>query len=370
MNTLSPNPRRVAVGMSGGIDSSVAAALMIQQGYDVVGITMQIYDGSVAMPDEGRSGCFGPGESRDIAAAAAIAEKLGIQHHVIPLASEYNDTVLDYFRSEYLAGRTPNPCVVCNRTMKFGAMLDKALDRGIDFNYFATGHYVRVENNSQSGKVKLLRGVDPEKDQSYFLSQLNQQQLSRLIFPLGSRYKHQVRKLAGEFGLPELLEKPESQDFIECDDYSVLFADKPPQPGNIIDGAGRILGQHRGIPYYTIGQRKGLGIGGAGQPLFVTAIERKTNSVIVGTREELYSDSMKVCNVSWIAGDAPGQKFKAHVKIRQQHNPAAAELEAFENGCTAVVFEQPQMSITPGQTAVFYDGEQVIGGGTISKSRQ
>ena len=369
MNSDSTQPRRVAVGMSGGVDSSVAAALMMRKGFEVIGLTMQIYDGSVVMPDEGRSGCFGPGESRDIAAAAAIAAKLGIPHHVIPLAREYNDTVLDYFRAEYLAGRTPNPCVVCNRTMKFGAMLDKALSRGIDFDFFATGHYVRVERDSPDEAVRLLRGVDPEKDQSYFLSQLSQQQLARLIFPLGTMHKQQVRQLAAELGLPELLEKPESQDFIESDDYSVLFAEKPPQPGKIVDGTGRVLGQHRGIPYYTIGQRKGLGIGGAGQPLFVTAIDRQANTVIVGTREELYADSMNVGNVKWIAGEAPGRQFKADVKIRQQHTPAPAGIDLSDDGRAAVIFDEAQMSITPGQTAVFYRGEQVLGGGTIVKSR-
>lgn len=364
MSANKTNIKRVAVGMSGGIDSTVAAALLQEKGYDVIGITMQIYDGKINIPDKGRSGCFGPGEVRDIEAAAAMAKKLGITHQTLPLANEYTTTVLDYFRREYLSGRTPNPCVLCNQKMKFGAMLVKAKELGIAFDAFATGHYVRLKRDS-NGIVHLLRGIDPEKDQSYFLSQLRQEQLQQLIFPLGNMTKTQVREKAAELGFHELIDKPESQDFIECEDYSVLFASTPPNPGPIVDANENVIGEHRGIIHYTIGQRKGLGISGMQEPLFVTRIDSCRNTLVVGTRDELFSSRLTVGKVNWIAGEPPVMPVSVNAKIRQQHKAAPARITPINDQTFCVDFKKPQMAITPGQTVVLYSKNEVIGGGTI-----
>jgi tRNA-specific 2-thiouridylase len=369
MTSKQTSKKRVAVGMSGGVDSSVAAYLLQQQGYDAVGLTMQTWDGTVALPASSKPGCFGPGEAQDIEAARSVAARLGIPHHVVSLASEYKAEVLGYFRKEYLAGRTPNPCVRCNRQVKFGLLLERARAAGIEFDLFATGHYARVAYDAARERYLLMRGRDPRKDQSYFLSHLGQGQLSQLVFPLGEMDKDEVKRIASQLGWADLLDKPESQDFIECDSYGVLFEPEDARPGPIVDAEGNVVGQHEGIIHYTVGQRRGLRIGGQARPLYVTGVSGKDNSVRVGERESLFSARLIATNVNWIAlAGPPGEPVEATAKVRQQHRAAPAKLMACEvDGQPAVeiVFQEPQMAITPGQTVAFYDGDVVLGAGTI-----
>lgn len=361
---------RVAVGLSGGVDSSVSAHLLVRAGFHVLGITMSIWDGSVPLDDTGRSGCFGPGEARDIEAAADLARRLGIEHHVIPLAEEYRREVLDYFRREYLAGRTPNPCVRCNQHMKFGFLLRRSAEMGLNFDAFATGHYARTALDPDTGRWLLVRATDRDKDQTYFVSHLSQDQLSRTVFPLGGMVKREVKALAREAGLTDLADKPESQDFMESDDYSALFAPGEARSGKLVDSTGQVRGEHRGIPYYTVGQRKGLGIGGAGEPLYVTGLNAERNEVRIGRKEELFSRTFVARPVHWIAfSEPPRAPLRADVKIRQRHPGAPATLTVEKDG-VRVEFDEPQMSITPGQISVFYGGNLVLGAGIIDQVQQ
>ena len=364
------NPNQtIAVGLSGGVDSSVAAYLLKKQGGTVLGLTMQIWDGSLPLLDEGLSGCYGPGEPRDIAAAKTLADRLGIPHHVISLAPEYNTEVLDYFRSEYRAGRTPNPCVRCNRSMKFGLLLDRARKQGIAFDTFATGHYAQVSQDPATGRWLLRRSVDLAKDQTYFLSHLSQPQLSQVLFPLGGMTKPEVKAIAREIGWADVADKPESQNFIESKDYGVLFGEQEQKPGAIVNRQGEVLGQHRGIIHYTIGQRKGLGIGGTAEPLHVLRIDACTNTVVVGAYAELFSSRLVARELNWIGlPAAPAHALRVHAKIRQQHKEAPALIRALPGtDLVEAVFDEPQMSITPGQIVVFYTGDLVLGSGTISE---
>ena len=353
--------------MSGGVDSTMAAWLLQRQGHRVLGLTMQIWDSSINLPDTGRSGCYGPGEARDIAAAQAAAAQLGIPHHVIGLSAEYKEWVLDYFRSEYRAGRTPNPCVVCNHRLKFGLLLERARSSGIAFDKFATGHYARVETDAATGLVRLLCGVDAKKDQSYFIARLTQAQLGQLVFPLGAMLKQDVLKLARNNGFDEVAAKEESQDFIESEDYSPLFQPCESQPGPITDTAGKVLGQHRGIIHYTIGQREGLGIAAA-ERLYVKEIRAATNTIILGRRDEVMSDFCRVSEVNWISGAPPADGTECRVRLRYRHAGVAAKLAAEPDGVWRVDFAESQFAVTPGQAAVFYVGDEVLGGGWIEKN--
>ncbi|HRT06276.1 MAG TPA: tRNA 2-thiouridine(34) synthase MnmA, partial [Kiritimatiellia bacterium] len=353
---MSATQPSVAVGLSGGVDSSVAAWLLKRDGWRVTGLTMSIWDGSVPIPDLGISGCFGPGEARDLEAAKEIAARLGIEHRVIPLAEEYKQTVLEYFREEYLAGRTPNPCVRCNQRMKFGFLIDQARAQGADFDKFATGHYARTRFDEATGRWQLLRGKDAGKDQSYFLSRLKQAQLADLIFPLGELRKGEVKDLARKLGWGDLAEKDESQDFIECEDYSVLFRPGDARPGDFVARDGTVLGRHRGILHYTIGQRKGLELGGGGTPLYVVEIDAARNRVVVGPREELHSRDLAAGDLNGVGwAGAPAEPFRCEVQIRQRHKAAPATVRAVGDRLLAV-FDEPQLSVTPGQIAVFYAG--------------
>ena len=358
------------MGLSGGVDSALAARLLQEQGYSLVGLTMQTWDGSLDIPDRGRSGCYGPGEARDLEAARGVARRLGIPHHVIPLASEFKGSVLDYFRGEYRCGRTPNPCVRCNQALKFGLLLEKARGLGVSFALFATGHYARVERRAEDGRVLLKRALDPRKDQSYFLSRLSQEQLRGLVLPLGGLTKQAVKAKARALGWTDLAAKHESQDFIESPDYAVLFDETDARPGPIRDADGRELARHKGIVRYTVGQRKGVGLSGKGRPLYVTGIDAAANAVTVGPKEELYSKDCLVQDLNWIAlAQAPRAPLRAQVQIRQGHRPAAAEVAAgAEAGSVQVRFDEPQLAVTPGQTAVFYDREAVLGAGTIGRT--
>lgn len=356
--------------MSGGVDSSITALLLKQQGFHPIGVTMQIWDGEVPMPPSTRSGCFGPGEEEDIESARRIASQLNIPLHVIPLAEEYRRYVLDYFRDEYRRGRTPNPCIMCNRHVKFGFLVDRARQSGIEFDLFATGHYARVELNPSTGRHVLKRGVDPSKDQSYFLSLLTQSQLSRMKLPLGGMTKDAVREHAVAAGWRSLASKPESQDFIECDDYSVLFDASDSMPGEIVDADGRVLGNHRGLVHYTVGQRKGLGITGSPLPLYVVKLDTRNNRLVVGPRETLLCSSCRVTNCNWIALESAPDNLSATVKIRSQHSASPATIRKEDDTSVMVDFAEPQLSITPGQIAAFYNGDDVLGAGVIEDARE
>jgi tRNA-specific 2-thiouridylase len=344
----------------------MAAWLLKQQGHQVLGLTMQIWDGSIELPDAGRSGCYGPGEARDIAAAQAAAAQLGIPHHVIGLSAEYKEWVLDYFRAEYRAGRTPNPCVVCNHRLKFGLLLERARTCGIAFDRFATGHYARVERDAATGRCRLLRGVDPQKDQSYFIARLTQAQLGQLVFPLGEMKKPEVCRLARENGFANIAAKEESQDFIESDDYSPLFQPGESRPGPITDTSGKKLGEHRGIIHYTIGQREGLGVAAA-ERLYVKEIRAATNTIVLGRRDEVLSAACRVTDLNWISGAPPADGTECLARLRYRHTGAAAKLYAEPGGVWRADFAEPQFAVTPGQAAVFYVGDEVLGGGWIGK---
>jgi len=356
---------KVVVAMSGGVDSSVAAALLKEQGCEVSGVTMRIWDGEVCSGEEKHHGCYGPGEEEDIEDARKVAQTLGIDVHFFDLRQEYKAEVLDYFCHEYLSGRTPNPCLRCNRKVKFDALLRKTQDSGIEFDYFATGHYARVEYNKSKNCHLLKKARDLKKDQSYFISSLSQAQLGRSLFPLGNYTKEEVRRIASDFKLG-VNSKPESQDFI-AGGYSFLMA--AAEPGPILDKQGNILGEHRGIPSYTIGQRKKLGIS-AKEPLYVTDIDPGENAIIVGSKEELYQEELIASGLNWIAIEKLKQPTKVKARIRYLHNEAEAIVTPLSEDKVHVKFKEPQMAITPGQAVVFYCGDMVVGGGTIERTRE
>lgn len=358
---------KVAVGMSGGVDSSVAAALLLREGYEVVGLTMKIFDG----PEEVSAGCtgnacYGPGEMEDIRWAGKTASFLGIEHHVIGLEKEYSEKVLSYFKSEYLAGKTPNPCTRCNPVMKFGYLIERARKAGICFDYFATGHYVRSCWMDQYGRHVLKKGADLSKDQSYFLYGLPRRLIPNLIFPLGGLSKQAVRKHAEALDLPAA-SLPESQDFIEGGDYSRLFNEKDVRPGDILDINGKKIGTHRGIIHYTIGQRRGLGISNP-EPLYVLRLQPEDNTIVAAPKSYLYAKSLVADRINLIAIDRIESPMRITAKIRQKHRGAEATLIPLENGRAKVMFDSPQLAVTPGQSVVFYENEVVLGGGIIESS--
>jgi tRNA-specific 2-thiouridylase len=354
----------VAVGLSGGVDSAVAAALLVEAGYPVVGLTMAVYDGGAGACSSGGRGhaCYGP-EEEDLAAARAVAAHLGIAHHAIDVRAEYRTAVLDYFTGEYLKGRTPNPCVRCNPVVKFGFLIERAKEQGVQFDRFATGHYVRVERQADSGQMVLKRGVDPRKDQSYFLYGLRRELLPDLIFPLGRLTKAEVRERARQLNLP-VADRIESQDFMS-EDYTTLFRPDEIKPGPILDETGREVGRHEGIVRYTIGQRKGLKIFGA-DPVYVVAIDAARNAVIVGPRERLYSRVLEADRLNWLVPAPLTAPVRITARIRSNHAAAPATLEGGGSDRVRVTFDEPQSAITPGQATVFYDGDLVLGGGIIT----
>ncbi len=359
-----PGALDVVVGMSGGVDSSVAAALLTERGCHVTGVTMKLWDGP-SSPVKGRHGCYGPGEEQDIEDARQVAARLGIPFLVLDVAAEYRAEVLDYFRSEYRSGRTPNPCSRCNPTIKFGALLRKVGESGIRFDYFATGHYANVEYRQSDNHHLLRKSKDLGKDQSYFLALLSREQVSRSLFPLGDHSKDEVRKLAAEFDLP-VATKRDSQDFVDRD-YEALLG--PSNPGPILDRHGNELGRHIGIAHHTIGQRRGLGITSE-KPLYVTGLDPARNAVIVGERSEICGSSLVASSLNWIAIDGLGGPIEVKARIRYRHEEAKASVTPMDGGKAYVKFEEPQMAITPGQTVVFYDGDIVVGGGIIDTVKE
>ncbi|MEE8469754.1 MAG: tRNA 2-thiouridine(34) synthase MnmA [Dehalococcoidia bacterium] len=355
---------RVAVGMSGGTDSSVAAALLKAQGHEVIGVTMTTWGGEPSPAGEARHGCYGPGEAEDVEDARRVAGIVGIPFHAFDLTTEYRSEVLDYFREEYSVGRTPNPCVRCNRRIKFGTLLRKVRESGIECDYFATGHYARVEHEDGRGRYLLRKAGDSRKDQSYFLCALTQEQLGRSLFPIGEYTKEQVRNMASEFGLG-VEDRLESQDFFDGGVSSLLGTGA--HPGPILNRKGDVLGQHRGIPFYTIGQRRGLGVA-AREPMYVTSIDPDRNSIVVGALDEVYDDTLIASELNWIAVEGLREPIEAKARIRYNHQEAEAVISPLDADRVHVKFRERQMAITPGQAVVFYEDDIVIGGGTIERA--
>ena len=356
--------QKVIVGLSGGVDSSVAAYLLKQQGYEVTGVTMTIWDGAYSAT--GKHACYGSDEQEEISEAREFAGMIGIPFHVFDCSLRYKDKVLEYFKREYLSGRTPNPCIQCNQWIKFGMLPQMAREEGLPFDYFATGHYAKVEWNEDFNRFVLRRSTDPKKDQTYFIHRLSQEQLSKVLFPLGNMTKTQVREIAKEISLP-LYEKEESQDFYSGEYKDLL--DLEDQPGDIVDLKGNILGHHQGIWNYTIGQRKGLGIAFS-EPLYVISLNKEKNQVVAGIRDEALNTSFLVEDLNWIAIGNLATSMDLEVKIRSASKSVTSLVEPFKNNLVKVTLQTPSEGITPGQSAVFYQDDIVFGGGTIQKVLQ
>jgi tRNA-specific 2-thiouridylase len=343
-----------AVGMSGGVDSSMAAALLLDAGYDVKGFTLVLHDRALRCVSQ-----------QDAEKAARVADALGIEHEVVDARDVFERTVISYFVDTYASGRTPSPCVLCNPTIKFGFLLEHVRGRGCD--YLATGHYVRKKRHN--GYWQLLRGVDEKKDQSYFLHRLSQEQLGAALFPLGGLRKPEVRRAAAERELP-VAQHGESQDlcFVDENAYAELVESYRPdvvREGKMVNHQGGELGSHNGLHRYTIGQRKGLGIA-AGLPLYVSALRPETHEVVVAPREGVMHDACEAGEVTWIAGSPPADEFRCRVHVRYRHEGSPARVTVRDEGRQMqIVFDEPQFAITPGQAAVCYDGDEVLGGGWI-----
>jgi len=355
--------KRVVVAMSGGVDSSTTAWLLKEKGYDVIGATMCI--GTTGREGEGPARCCGLSDIED---ARRVALQVGIPFYVFHLREEFEREIIDYFCEEYRRGRTPNPCILCNEKMKFGSFLRKALELGADF--LATGHYARLQFDEGAGQHLLKKGLDRKKDQSYVLFSLSQDQLRYVLFPLGEYRKEEVRQRAFETGL-RVHDKPESQEvcFIHEASYHSFLKERlreSIEPGPIVDHKGNVLGKHKGIPFYTIGQRRGLHLA-KGKPLYVVGIDRSENALIVGEEPEVYKNTFVVNSANSITSDKQTASFEAQVKIRYNHPGSEAVISPKGSGELEVKFKTPQKAITPGQAAVFYDGETVIGGGWIKE---
>ncbi|MSQ22687.1 MAG: tRNA 2-thiouridine(34) synthase MnmA [Dehalococcoidia bacterium] len=349
---------RVVVAMSGGVDSSVAAVLLKEQGYDVVGVTMRLfaYDQADSLTSYNK-GCCTP---EDVDDARRVCQIIGVPHYLMNFEREFQAHVIDYFCQEYARGRTPHPCLACNDKIKFNFLLQRAL--AMDADYVATGHYARV--GYESGQWHLLKGIDPAKDQSYVLFTLRQQELEHTLLPVGVYPKSEIRAIALRAGLP-VANKPDSQEicFIQQGDYRSFLAERlKPQPGEIVDSHGNVLGHHQGIEQFTVGQRRGLGLASS-KPIYVLGVNAETRRVIVGTAEELLQGTLWASQVNYPAG-APEGPVEVRAKIRYKASEVPATL--YPRGSEAVIrFQEPQRAVTPGQAVAFYVGEELLGGGII-----
>ena len=358
---------RVVAAMSGGVDSSVAAALLVKQGYDVIGLMMRLW-GEPEANGGVHNRCCSPDS---LAQARRVAEMLDIPFYAVDAQQPFKNKIVDFFVDGYVSGVTPNPCLECNRHIRWDFLLNKALSLGAE--YLATGHYARTHTLASDGitNYQLLKAVDEKKDQSYVLSVMGQRQLRHALFPIGEYTKAQVRELAREFKLP-VAERAESQDlcFLADNDYRRFlnqYAGDGLHPGPIIRSDGTVLGQHQGLPFYTIGQRKGIGVAAA-EPLYVIATRPEANALVVGTADELGSDRLTAGRVNWISGVSPDAPVGAEVKIRYKAPPVAATVTPLPGDRVEAAFEQRLRDITPGQAAVFYDDEVCLGGGIIERA--
>lgn len=367
MNTLQRiinKPKRVVVAMSGGVDSSVAAALLKEQGYDVIGISMQLWDYTKGERDSFGSCC----SLDDLYDARRVCDKLNIPFYVVNFEEAFSKSVVDYFVEGYLKGETPNPCLKCNQILKFEILLKRALE--LEADYLATGHYARVAYDDGRGRYLLLKGKDLSKDQSYFLFTMTQKQLSKIIFPLGDLTKTDVRKLAKKFGL-NVAEKKDSQEICFApEDYPSFIIKRAGHgidaKGEIVDLSGNVLGMHKGLYKYTIGQRKGIGVTG-GEPLYVLKIDSETNRLVVGPEQGLFSNGLIAQEANWIGVSFLEAEMEVVAKVRYRHKGVAAKVMPLDDNRVEVHFKKPEKSVTPGQAVVFYKDDEVVGGGWIEK---
>lgn len=355
---------KVVVGMSGGVDSSVAAHLLKKAGYDVIGVTMQIWQDEDNFTQESEGGCCGLSAVDD---ARRVAQALDIPYYVMNFKKEFKANVMDYFVNEYLQGRTPNPCIACNRYVKWESLLKRSLDIGAD--YIATGHYARVLK-LENGRYTLRKSATAAKDQTYALYNLTQYQLSHTLMPVGEFTKDEIREIAKDINL-RVANKPDSQEicFIPDNDYAKFIEENSGEkiiPGNFVNSAGEVIGKHKGITHYTVGQRKGLNLS-LGHPAFVLEIRPETNEVVIGTNDEVFSDKLYANNLNFMAIEDLEGTMEVDAKIRYSHQGAKCTIKKVGEDEVECIFEEPQRAITPGQAVVFYKDDYIVGGGTIMR---